>query len=63
VSASAHEQTVLEEFELLREHLPPRLHLVVDELAHEHVTLMRLATRAPTGTKRSDDDAGDRTTK
>ena len=58
--ASPQEQTVLEEFELLRDHLPPRLHLVVDALADEHVTLMRLATRLPIDTKRSDDDEDDR---
>ncbi len=46
VAVSAHEQAVLDEFDLLRHLLPERLRVVVDELAHEHVALLRLVVGA-----------------
>ena len=42
IAVSAHEQAVLDEFELLRHKVPERLRIVVDELADEHVVLLRL---------------------
>ena len=39
---SPHEQSALDEFELLREQVPERLRIVVDHLASEHVELLRL---------------------
>ncbi len=42
IAVSAREQAVLDEFNLLRHLLPERLRVVVDELAHEHVALLRL---------------------
>jgi hypothetical protein len=60
IAVSAREQAVLDEFDLLRHLVPERLRVVVDELADEHVALMRLATRAPTDKERSADDESDR---
>jgi hypothetical protein len=42
IAVSAREQAVLDEFDLLRHLVPERLRVVVDELAHEHVALLRL---------------------
>ena len=42
IVASPHEQSALDEFALLRDQVPERLRLVVDHLADEHVTLLRL---------------------
>ena len=42
IAGSAHEQTALDEFELLRDHLPQRLRVVAENLAEEHVQLLRL---------------------
>ena len=42
IAVSSREQAVLDEFRLLRRLLPERLRIVVDELAHEHVALLRL---------------------
>jgi len=42
IVGSAHEQTALDEFELLRDHLPQRLRVVAENLAEEHVQLLRL---------------------
>jgi hypothetical protein len=40
--SSAREQAVLDDFDLLRHLVPERLRILVDELAHEHVALLRL---------------------
>lgn len=44
IAVSAREQAVLDEFDLLRHLVPERLRVVVDELAHEHVALLRLVS-------------------